>query len=211
MQRQITVYEAAQNGKVTVLENVEATTLGELKQILIAKGINTTDMDFMEGVSNVVLRDDDSVLPSNIPYKGTTTNDLFIYLSLKNKKIASGVDFMSRKELLQYIRENGLGHLVMEEFGRNCTQVSTAELQRFVDENTDETAIEPAEENVETPVDARIKAVEDAFDALLDTLHDEELLSSYQVEEIREILHKGVEKKVKSTFEEDIEDIVSKF
>lgn len=210
MQRQITVYEAAQNGKVTVLENVEATTLGELKQVLIAKGINTTDMDFMEGVSNVVLRDDDSVLPSNIPYKGTTTNDLFIYLSLKNKKIASGIDFMSRKELLQYIRENGLGHLVMEEFGRNCTQVSTAELQRFVDEHTEE-EIEPTEATVETPADARIRAVEDAFDALLDALYDEELLSYSQVEEIRDILHKGVEKKVKSTFEEDIEDIVSKF
>ena len=210
MQRQITVYEAAQNGKVTVLENVEATTLGELKGVLVAKGINITDMDFMEGVSNVVLRDDDSILPTNIPYKGDTTNDLFIYLSLKNKKIASGIDLMSRKELLGYIRENDLGHLVMERFGRNCTQVSTAELQRFVDEYTEEKTANP-EETVETPVDVRIKTIEDAFDALLDVLHDEELLSSYQVKEIKNILHKGIEQKIKSTFEEDIEDLIHKF
>lgn len=210
MQRQITVYEAAQNGKVTVLENVEATTLGELKDVLVAKGINITDMDFMEGVSNVVLRDDDSILPTNIPYKGDTTNDLFIYLSLKNKKIASGIDLMSRKELLGYIRENDLGHLVMERFGRNCTQVSTAELQRFVDEYTEEKTANP-EETVETPVDVRIKTIEDAFDALLDVLHDEELLSSYQVKEIKNILHKGIEQKIKSTFEEDIEDLIHKF
>ena len=210
MQRQITVYEAAQNGKVTVLENVEATTLGELKDVLVAKGINITDMDFMEGVSNVVLRNNDSILPTNIPYKGDTTNDLFIYLSLKNKKIASGIDLMSRKELLGYIRENDLGHLVMERFGRNCTQVSTAELQRFVDEYTEEKTANP-EETVETPVDVRIKTIEDAFDALLDVLHDEELLSSYQVKEIKNILHKGIEQKIKSTFEEDIEDLIHKF
>jgi len=210
MQRQITVYEAAQNGKVTVLENVEATTLGELKDVLVAKGINITDMDFMEGVSNVVLRDDDSILPTNIPYKGDTTNDLFIYLSLKNKKIASGIDLMSRKELLGYIRENDLGHLVMERFGRNCTQVSTAELQRFVDEYTEEKTANP-EETVETPVDVRIKTIEDAFDALLDVLHDEKILSSYQVKEIKNILHKGIEQKIKSTFEEDIEDLIHKF
>jgi len=167
-------------------------------------------MDFMEGVSNVVLRDDDSILPTNIPYKGDTTNDLFIYLSLKNKKIASGIDLMSRKELLGYIRENDLGHLVMERFGRNCTQVSTVELQRFVDEYTEEKTANP-EETVETPVDVRIKTIEDAFDALLDVLHDEELLSSYQVKEIKNILHKGIEQKIKSTFEEDIEDLIHKF
>ena len=208
MQRQITVYEAAQNGKVTVLENVEATTLGELKDILVAKGINITDMDFMEGVSNIVLRDDDSVLPTNIPYKGDTTNDLFIYLSLKNKKIASGMD---RKELLQFIKENGLGSVVMIKFGRNATQVSTASLLEIVNEFQSSEGDEPKNDVPDTPVTVRIKTVEEAFDALLNALYDEELLSLYQVKEIKNILHKGAEQKIKSTFEDDIEDIVSKF
>lgn len=209
MQRQITVYEAAQNGKVTVLENVEATTLGELKNILVAKGIDITDMDFMEGVSNVVLRDDDSILPTNIPYKGETTNDLFIYLSLKNKKIASGAD---RKELLQFIREQSLGPAVMEKFGRNCTQVSTVELQKFVDEFcTTRESSAPVSNEEETPVPVKIKAIEDAFDKLLETLYEEDFLTSTQKEDIMNILHKGIQLKVKSTFEDDIEDLIHKF
>lgn len=208
MQRQVTVYEASENGKVTVLENVEATTLGELKRLMVAKGINIENMDFMEGVSNVVLRDDSSALPKDIPYKGTTTNDLFIYLSLKNKKIASGLG-MTRREAYDYIKENGLNQEVVSFFGRNYTQVSTQDLVEFIEahENNEEDntpAVDYTAENVST------ERLYKAFKALVNILFESSCLYTEDKEDILNALEGKEPAPAKSNFQNDMDDILSR-
>ena len=47
MKRQVTIYESALNGKITVLNDVEVSTLGELKELLRQKNINYSGMDFI--------------------------------------------------------------------------------------------------------------------------------------------------------------------
>ena len=72
--RKITVIESSKQSKKVILS--EATTLGELKADFMANGIDCTNMDFYEGISKTELKSDSSILPTNVPYKGTTTNEL---------------------------------------------------------------------------------------------------------------------------------------
>lgn len=70
-----------------------AETLGALKADMRRAGINYDNMTFYEGRTRTELKDDASVLPTNIPVaaKGTTpattTNDLVFMLTTANKKI----------------------------------------------------------------------------------------------------------------------------
>lgn len=202
MQRQITVYESAKNGKVTVLENVEANTLGELKPLLAAKGIDYTNMDFMEGVSNTILRDDTSALPTNVSYKGRTTNDLFIYLSLKNKKIASGAD---RRSLMAFIREHNLGDEVKRRFGRNYTQVCTEDLEAVVAFHQNVQADAPK------PCSHKNDNTEAALRNLVHILVSYGTIDEYDKEEILDVLDGKKKEEAKSVFSNDeIEDFISR-
>ena len=45
MKRQITIYESAKNGKITVFNDVECNTLGELKTLLHEKGVDYNDKE----------------------------------------------------------------------------------------------------------------------------------------------------------------------
>lgn len=216
MQRQITVYESALNGKTTVLENVEAQTLGELKRIFDAKGINYENMDFMEGVSNTILRDDSSVLPTNIPYKGRTVNDLFIYLSVKNKKVASGlVDTTSRKEMVSFIKEHNLQAEVKEEFGTDYTHVSNKELAYFLEcceaNNGDENPKEYVNDAA-CNAEVSLKDVVNALRELVASLYYDDYVSNDVYKKVMALGENtsAVNDEPKSNFADDIDDIVSK-
>lgn len=102
-----------------------ATTLGELKTALKEAGIDYTGMTFYEGISKIELKQDDSVLPHDVPYKGTTTNNLVFMLTNTNKNIKSGAD---RKQLYADIKNLHLENKVKEIYGKNYTQVSSLEL-----------------------------------------------------------------------------------
>ena len=130
--RKITVVTTtnSQNKKVFMSA---ATTLGELKADLDAQKVDYRNMDFYEGVSKTKLLKDDSVLPTNIPYKGTVTNELVFMLSTTNKKITSGAA-STRPALYARIKELGLQEEIIEKFGRNFTQVGTADLEEFVND-----------------------------------------------------------------------------
>ena len=56
----------------------DATTLGELKAALDAEGISYTNMTFTEGISGTQFVNDDSLLPTNVMFKGSPTNNLVI-------------------------------------------------------------------------------------------------------------------------------------
>lgn len=213
MSRQVTVYEASKNGKITVLENVEANTLGELKSLMRAKDIDIENMDFMEGVSNVILRDDNSVLPSHILYKGSYTDNLFVYLSLKNKKISSGV--MNRREAYAYIKDNSLEGEVKEKFGRNFTQVPTDDLLRFIDRHNTSKVVNRSDcpkcdEDNGPDVLTQFTNLLKAFNALVDKLFDGDYLYESDVEDITGILKGTVKKETESVFKEDMDDILSR-
>lgn len=127
--RTVTVFDQNTQEK-TVLENVKANTFGELKTILRSKGINLDNMDVREGISRVDLKSDSAQLPHDTPYRGGTTNDLMILLTKTNKKVSSG---LGRSEAVQYIKDNNLGAEVKAKYGKNWTNVGTADLVAFVE------------------------------------------------------------------------------
>lgn len=115
-----------------------ATTLGELKEAFTNAGIDYEDMAFYEGLTRVELVDDASLLPHDVNYKGTVTNDLVIMLTNMKGKIASGM--ATRQEVYTYIQEHGLQQDAFAKFGKSYTNVSTAELINWLSTNEEDQA-----------------------------------------------------------------------
>lgn len=126
--RKIVVVNTRTQSKKVI--NSSATTLAELKSDLDANNIRYDDMAFYEGVSKVELKDDTSVLPHDIPYKGQVTNDLVIMLTNAEKKITSGS--MSRKMAYEVIKEGNMQEAIKAKTGKNYTNLSTEELVNFI-------------------------------------------------------------------------------
>ena len=204
--RKITVV-STRNQKKSVIMSA-ATTLAELKADLRQNGIDYTGMTFYEGTSKVELKDDASVLPHDVPYKGQTTNELVFMLTNTNKKSKSGAD-MSRADAYAAIKANGLQEECVKRFGKNFTMCKTADLITLVNEKS-----APAKESVkETPakeekvaetkkeevkeqagtaecVDTKARA---ALSRLLTILTDNGTLEDDETEEIEDILGGKVE------------------
>lgn len=200
MKRQITIYESAKNGVTRTLDDVECTTLGELKALLRQKGINYTDMEFVEGVTNTKLLNDNSRLPENIPFKGKIINNLFISLLKKESKISSGIDFMdmSRSDLLHAAKR--FAEDIFESFGKNFTQVKSVDLAEFLTHHCGEEGCEENNEECSCEEYEEIPLVE-AVVTLIKTLKIEDA--------VVEALSKGEESK--SYFsKEDIAEFLSK-
>lgn len=159
--RKITVVQTKNQKKSVIMS--AATTLAELKSDLRANGIDYDGMTFFEGTSKVELKNDASVLPHDVPYKGTVTNELVFMLTNTNKKIRSGAATMSRAEAYSAIKSMGLQDACVKKFGKNFTMCKTTDLIALIQSNG---AAKPApvapkaetkaeakkEEKVETPV-----------------------------------------------------------
>ena len=142
--RKITVLVESTQSKHVLQSN--ATTLGELKDELRDKNISFNSDDvFKEGMSKTVLTADESILPSNIPWRGEVTNDLIFMVTAPQKKIKSGV--MTRAEVYAEIKRLKLQDTISKKVGKNFTQCSTAALLTFIDE---------ASENSCTPTPAPV-------------------------------------------------------
>ena len=129
--RKITVLVESTQSKHVLQSN--ATTLGELKDELRDKNISFNPDDvFKEGMSKTVLTTDESILPSNIPWRGEVTNDLIFMITAPQKKIKSGV--MTRAEVYAEIKRLKLQDTISKKMGRNFTQCPTAVLLTFIDE-----------------------------------------------------------------------------
>lgn len=198
--RKITVIQTKNQKKSVIMSS--ATTLAELKSDLRDNGIDYDGMTFFEGTSKVELINDNSVLPHDVPYKGTVTNELVFMLTNTNKKIRSGA--MSRAEAYEAIRSNGLQAACVAKYGKNFTQCSTAALIELVESNTAKksTAAPKAQSKKtektskeETPsttqcqcgdcVDSVARA---AISKLVDILEDNGTIEYYEKEEIVNIL-----------------------
>lgn len=154
--RKITVVQTKNQKKSVIMS--AATTLAELKSDLRANGIDYDGMTFFEGTSKVELKNDASVLPHDVPYKGIVTNELVFMLTNTNKKIRSGS--MSRSEILNTIKSMGLQAVCMKKFGKNPTNCKSADLIALIQNNnaskpapkTEAKAEAKKEEKVEAPV-----------------------------------------------------------
>lgn len=129
--RKITVLVESTQSKHVLQSN--ATTLGELKNELRDKNISFNPDDvFKEGISKTVLTTDESILPSNIPWRGEVTNDLIFMITAPQKKIKSGA--MTRLEVYAEVKRLKLQDTISKKMGKNFTQCSTATLLTFIDE-----------------------------------------------------------------------------
>ena len=128
--RKITVLVEATQKKYVLMSS--ATKLSELKEELAQKGVTTNDSDsFKESRSKSILTSPESVLPTNIPWKGGITNELVFMVSKAERKIKLGMK--SRNEIVALIKSYGLLDEVKEKTGKNYTNVSTAVLSEIVD------------------------------------------------------------------------------
>lgn len=131
MSRKVTVLVESTQSKVVFESN--ATTLGELKNELRERQVRyDSDCVFKEAASKTILTSDESILPSNIPWKGQVTNDLVFMVTAPQKKIKSGA--MDRKEAYTRVKELGLQGKIQEHEGKNFTQCSTAILISYIED-----------------------------------------------------------------------------
>ena len=202
--RKITVVQTKNQKKSVIMS--AAMTLAELKSDLRANGIDYDGMTFFEGTSKVELKNDASVLPHDVPYKGTITNELVFMLTNTNKKIRSGAVAMSRAEVYSAIKSMGLQDACVKKFGKNFTMCKTADLIALVQGNS---ASKPApaapkaeakaetkkEEKVEAPVAPASNGGEcvdtvarAAISKLVEILEDNGTIEDYEKEEVLNIL-----------------------
>ena len=149
MERKITIITEDGSSRTVTFDST-AETLAELKNELNNKGISYTGKSFYEGISKTEIMTDESILPSNLPYKGSVTNDLVFMLTTPNKKINSGAD---RAELIKYIKDNNLQEEVKERYGKNYTNVKTDLLAELVEEYL---SVEDAKEETSESIDLEV-------------------------------------------------------
>ena len=128
--RNIIVWSTKTQQKQVVSTGAE--TLAELKADLAAAGIDTKDMTFYEGLTKTELKADASLLPKDVNYKGTVTNELVIMLTVVNNKISSGRALTRPEVYREMKRSTVLADRCKAVFGRPYTQVSTAELEALI-------------------------------------------------------------------------------
>ena len=145
--RKITIISTKNHS--TKVINSAATTLAELKADLNNAGISYTDCTFFEGLTKTELKNDAAILPHDVPYKGTTTNNLVFMITNASKKIRSGAD---RKSIIAEIKAKNLTEVVKKTYGKNYTNCKTEDLEKILRMNNNSTPKEaPAKkETVET-------------------------------------------------------------
>lgn len=185
--RKITVIQTKNQKKSVIMS--AATTLAELKSDLRANGIDYNGMTFFEGISKVELKNDASVLPHDVPYKGIVTNELVFMLTNTNKKIRSGA--MSRMEAYAEIKRRGLQDACLKKFGKNFTMCKTADLTALVQSNgaSKPAPVAPASNGGEC-VDTVARA---AISKLVEILEDNGTIEYYEKDEVLDILGGAVE------------------
>lgn len=194
--RKITVVQTKNQKKSVIMS--AATTLAELKSDLRANGIDYYGMTFFEGTSKVELKNDASVLPHDVSYKGTITNELVFMLTNTNKKIRSGAVTMSRAEAYSAIKSMGLQDACVKKFGKNFTMCKTADLIALVQSSKDSKpapkvkASTKKEEKVEAPASNGGECVDTvaraAISKLVKILEDNGTIEDYEKEEVLNIL-----------------------
>ena len=130
--RKITIISTKNHS--TKVINSAATTLAELKSDLNNAGISYTDCTFFEGLTKTELKNDAAILPHDVPYKGTTTNNLVFMITNASKKIRSGAK-LDRKAIIEEIKVKNLTEVVKKTYGKNYTNCKTEDLEKILSMN----------------------------------------------------------------------------
>ena len=145
-EREILIANNRDQSKYRVVTGAE--TLGELQDdiarnekvykmvgqswVKASSPINISGLTFTEGITKTQLLQRDSALPTNVQFKGQTTNNLVMLLTNTTKQIHSGASYpTNRKDFGAYIKWNNLGEAIKQEFGDNWTRISTDKLLNF--------------------------------------------------------------------------------
>lgn len=182
--RKITVI-TTKTHQTKVIESA-ATTLGELKTDLSKAGINYTDCTFFEGLTKIELKNDAAILPHDVPYKGTITNNLVFMITNASKKIKSGAD---RKAIIAEIKELNLMDVVKKAYGKNYTNCKTEDLVKVINDS-----------KVSTPKEAPARK-EEAENAPNNT----EYITKAQLREVIQGLVKALEDRGDVSYAEDVD------
>lgn len=134
--RKITIISTKNHS--TKVINSAATTLAELKSDLRNTGIDYTDCTFFEGLTKTELKNDAAILPHDVPYKGTTTNNLVFMITNASKKIRSGAK-LDRKAIIEEIKVKNLTEVVKKTYGKNYTNCKTEDLEKILNMNNTST------------------------------------------------------------------------
>jgi len=177
--RKITIANTRDQKKSVVM--TAATTLGELKRDLDAAGINYAEMDFIEALTKTQLRGDDSVLPHDVPYNHTTTNELVFLLTVPNRKIKSGssrLDVYNR--ILNGDDSEELKNAIIDHFGMDYSMVMTSDLEDFLNVWDDDVHHVHHENHCEMTLEERVAELErrvnnlqNAMMEVIDTLEED--------------------------------------
>ena len=144
--RKITIISTKNHS--TKVINSAATTLAELKADLNNAGISYTDCTFFEGLTKTELKNDAAILPHDVPYKGTITNNLVFMITNASKKIRSGAK-LDRKAIIEDIKAKNLTEVVKKTYGKNYTNCKTEDLENILSMNNTPTLKEaPAQKEV---------------------------------------------------------------
>lgn len=125
----------------------DATTLGELQDAIRSnqevykmvgqswiandRPIDISGLTFTEGITKTQLLSRESALPTNVQFKGQTTNNLVMLLTNTNKQIRSGAG-MDRKEAYRLVKELGLQAAIQDGENQNYTRVATTVLESYI-------------------------------------------------------------------------------
>ena len=200
--RKITIVSTKNQSKKVIMSS--ATTLAELKSDLRQNGIDYEGMTFFEGTSKVELKNDASVLPHDVPWKGTVTNELVFMLTNTNKKIRSGATNVTRLKLYDEIKRLGLQDACYKKFGKkNFTMCKTSELIALIEGSKDSKEETPAPKadakKEETPVNTPVAPASNgggcvdtasraAISKLVEILEENGTIEDYEKEEVLGIL-----------------------
>lgn len=171
--RKITVIPTKTH-KTQVIESA-ATTLAELKADLTKAGIDYTDCTFFEGLTKIELKNDAAILPHDVPYKGTTTNNLVFMITNASKKIRSGAK-LDRKAIIEEIKAKNLTEVVKKTYGKNYTNCKTEDLEKILSMNNTPTLKEaPAKKEVPNEPAMKTTNLREVIESLLKEMEEVEV------------------------------------
>lgn len=170
--KKFTIVDTRTN-KVTVIESI-ATTVGELKADLRANNIVPDGMAIQEGLTKTEFGDNDNtLLPHDVPYRGSTTNNLVFRITKKNKNIESG---MTRSEAYSKIKDLDLAEAIKDKYGKNYTIVKTEDLIAEVEKAEGEALSYFEDDTEEDTCCAQTNAVVSTLKQLIAELFDQDIL-----------------------------------
>lgn len=179
-----------------------ATNVAELKNDLRNAGFNVEGKTIQEALTRTEFKDDNSLLPHDVPYRGTITNDLVFRLTKTNKNIKSGS--VDRNALYNEIRNRGLQDEVKKAFGRNMTQVSSDDLVFFLSRYREHPNVCDHEESKKEKTCKCIEGIQ----ALCHILCEYELIGK---EDVNEVLNAcGIKPRQSSKYSQDELDEILK-